>query len=138
MRIHTRSIRACVVIAVSAVMLMAASAVFAQTDTAPKKRLTSPARVSGVIGGESHDGYVIRAQRGQKMQVQISWRREGGNKAEFTISRSANFYNASPVSFGKESSGGKTWIGKIPRTGNYYIYVVANPRARYTLKVTNL
>lgn len=138
MNIKNRSLRSFFGIAVSAILLMTASAVFAQTDSAPKKRLQSPAKVSGVVGGESHDGYVIKASRGQRMQVQITWRRESGNKAEFTVSRSANFYNASQVAFGKESAGGKTWIGRIPRTGNYYIYVVANPRARYTLKVTML
>lgn len=118
------------------VILGAASVGFAQADNTPKKRLKSPATARGFIGGESHDSYVIKATKGQTMTVQISWQRENGNKAEFTISKSANFFNGSPVNFGKESLNGKRWTGKLPQTGNYYIYVVANPSAKYTLKVT--
>ncbi len=116
-------------------ILGAAGSASAQTDRTPKKRLTSPATVNGYIGGEAHDSYVIRAQKGRTMTVNISWRRSGKNRAEFSVSRSANFYSSSPVNFGTESNGGKRWRGKIPRTGNYYIYVVAHPTAKYTLRV---
>jgi hypothetical protein len=117
-------------------ILLTASFVFSQVDTTPKKRLRSPAIVKGFIGGESHDSYVIRARRGQTITVRISWRRSSDNRAEFSVSKSANFFNGDSVNFGKESEGGKRWTGKIPETRNYYIYVVAHPTARYTLRVT--
>jgi hypothetical protein len=117
-------------------ILLTASLVFSQVDTTPKKRLRSPAIVKGFIGGESHDSYVIRARRGQTITVRISWRRSSDNRAEFSVSKSANFFNGDSVNFGKESEGGKRWTGKIPETRNYYIYVVAHPTARYTLRVT--
>ena len=117
------------------ILLFAVNVTWAQNDTTPKKPLNSPAVVNGFIGGEAHNSYVIRARRGQTMTVQISWKRTDDNRAEFTVSRSANFFNAESVKFGKESNNGKRWIGIIPKAGNYYIYVVAHPSARYTLKV---
>jgi len=106
-----------------------------------RRRLQSPATVRGLVGGESHDSYVIRARQGQIMTVQISWRREhdtdlGDNRAEFFVSESPDFNGDGPVKFGKESDQGKRWSGKIPKTGNYYIYVNAHPTAHYTLRVT--
>jgi hypothetical protein len=105
-------------------------------DTTPKKRLRNQAVVKGFIGGESHDSYVIRAGKGRTMIVRISWRREGDNRAEFTISQSHDFFDSEPVKFGKESDNSRRWTGKIPRTGNYYIYVTGYPTAHYTLKVS--
>ena len=118
------------------IVLFAANLTWAQKDSTRKKRLKSPAVVKGEIGGEAHDSYVIRARKGQTMTVRISWRRKDNNRAEFSISRSANFFEGEPVKFGKESNLGKTWRGKIPRTGDYYIYVVAHPTADYTISVT--
>jgi len=117
------------------VLLIAPGFISAQTDTTAKKRLRIPATAKGFVGGESHDSYVVRARKGQTMTVQISWRRKDDNRAEFTVSRSANFFNSAPVKFGKESDRGKRWSGRIPQTGNYYIYVVANPTADYTIRV---
>ena len=105
----------------------------AQQDMTPR-RLRSPATVRSVIGGESHDFYVIRARKGQTMTVQISWRREGENFAQFSVKDTPEFDH--DVEFGKESAGGKKWSGKIPRTGDYYIDVVGHPIANYTLRVT--
>jgi hypothetical protein len=105
-------------------------------DTTPKKRLRSQAIVKGFIGGESHDSYVIRGSKGRTMIVQISWRRQGNNRAEFAICESHDFFDSEPVKFGKESDNSRRWTGKIPRTANYYIYVVGHPAAHYTLKVS--
>ena len=105
-------------------------------DTTPKKLLRSQAIVKGFIGGESQDSYVIRAGKGRTMIVRISWRREGDNRAEFTISQSHDFFDSEPVKFGKEFDNSRRWTGKIPRTGNYYIYVTGYPTAHYTLKVS--
>lgn len=119
-----------------AIVLLAANSSWAQEDTIPKKRLRSPATAKGVIGGESHDSYVIYARKGRRMTVQISWQRADDNRAEFTVSKSANFFNGPQVGFGKASDNGKRWSGKIPRTADYYIYVVAHPTAQYTLRVS--
>jgi len=121
-------------IAVS-ILLLSATVARSQEDTTPKKKLRSPATARGVIGGESHDSYVIRARKGQTLTVRISWRPDGDNSAGFTVSRSSNFFTSEPVGAGKESDGGKRWVGKIPRTGNYYIYVTGHPTADYTLRV---
>ena len=118
-----------------ATLLLAANITWAQEDTTPKKRLRSPATAKGLIGGEPHDSYVIHARKGQTLAVQISWQLKDDNKAEFTVSESANFFNGPQVGFGKASNNGKRWSGKIPRTANYYIYVVAHPTAQYTLRV---
>ena len=121
----------------AAVMTVTTSFALAQTNTVRKKRLRPPqATARGFIGGESHDSYVIRARRGQMMTVRISWIKEGDNNASFSVSRSADFFNANPVNFGRKSNGGRTWTGTVPATRDYYIYVVAHPTARYTLRVT--
>ena len=119
-------------------LLLAANIAWAQEYT---RRLRSPAIARGFIGGESHDSYVIRARKDQIMTVQISWRREhdneeGDNHAEFFVGELPNFDGDGQVKWGKESNKGKRWSGKIPKTGNYYIYVNAHPTAHYTLRVT--
>jgi hypothetical protein len=107
----------------------------AQTDSTPKKRLYSPAKVSGFIGGESHDSYVIHVRQGQSLMVQLAWKPEGKNQASFMLSRTANFFAAEPVRFGCFSSSDTHWTGKVPHTGEYFIFVVAHPTAQYTLQV---
>jgi hypothetical protein len=123
---------------VLAALLLIASNALAQEYT---QRLRSPARVRSFVGGESHDSYVIRARKGQRMTVQISWRREhdkelGKNHAEFFVGELPNFDGDGAVKFGKESNNETRWSGKIPRTKDYYIYVMAHPAAHYTLRVT--
>lgn len=118
-------------------LLLAADIAWAQEYS---QRLRSPATIRGFIGGESHDSYVIRARKGQTMTVRISWRRKhdnapGNNHAEFFVGELPNFDGNGQVKFGKESNEGKRWSGKIPKTGNYYIYVMAHPTAQYTLRV---
>jgi hypothetical protein len=77
---------------------------------------------------------VIRARKGQVLIVQISWRHADENEAQFIVSESPNFGGA--VEFGKESNKGKRWSGTIPKTQNYYIYIIAHPTAHYALRVT--
>ena len=126
----------CGVAGVVTVLLVAAGPCWAQPRPSPAKRLRSPAVVKGFIGGESHDAYVIRAAKGKTMTVRLSWRPEEGNKAGFQISDRYSFFEAESVTFGTESPDGTRWTGRIPKTANYYIYVVAHPSARYTLRVT--
>ena len=121
-----------------ATLLLAADITRGQEYT---QRLRSPATVRGFIGGESHDSYVVRARKGQIMTVQLSWRREhdnalGDNRAEFFVGELPNFDGDGRVKFGKESDKGKRWSGKIPKAGDYYIYVNAYPTAHYTLRIT--
>ncbi|HKO43721.1 MAG TPA: hypothetical protein VJU84_10535 [Pyrinomonadaceae bacterium] len=124
-------------------LLFAANMAQAQDQHPPEyvERLRGPAAtVRGGIGGESHDSYVIRARKGQIMTVRLSWRRErselGENHAQFYVAELPEFSGDSAVKFGKESDNGNRWSGKIPKTGDYYIYVMAHPIADYTLRVT--
>ncbi len=121
-------------IAVIAFILCAGTA-FSQEDTDPKKRLKSGVAALGYIGGEAHDSYVIKAKEGQKMTVEITWEAEDGNRAEFSISRSANFFDGDLVNFGEESDQGRSWTRTAPKTADYFIYVVAHPTANYRITV---
>jgi hypothetical protein len=96
-------------------------------------RLKSMVPVNGFIGGESHDSYVIRARKRQILTVSLSWRRADDNRASFTVSESPDFSGA-PAKFGSRSHEDTKWAGTVPRTGNYYVYVVAHPSAHYILK----
>lgn len=116
-------------------ILVFSSIATAQIDSSPRIRLRSPAVVRGFIGGESHDSYVIRAVEGQTMIVQITWRREGKNGAGFEITDTPTYFDTESVSFGNTSDDGKRWTGVIPKTGDYYIHVVAYPTAHYKLTV---
>ena len=86
--------------------------------------------VRGVIGGESHESYVLHLIAGRKLTVRISSPR---NRAQFSV-RTSEFGDV--VNFGTESNGGNTWTGMIPQTGVYFISVVAYPTSNYTLRVT--
>jgi hypothetical protein len=115
---------------------------FAITSTAGTQGVDSPARrlrslvpVRGFIGGESHDAYVVRAREGQTLTVRLSWQLEGDNRASLVVSESPDFYAGETAKFGTEYNNGTRWVGKIPRSGDYYVYVVAHPSAHYTLKV---
>ena len=108
----------------------------AQVENSTPRRLRSLAPVRGFIGGESHDGYVVRARKGQVLTVRLSWRREGDNRASFTVSESPDYYAGELAKFGSEYTDGQRWAGRVPRTGDYYVYVVAHPSAHYTLKVS--
>ncbi|MBP6003252.1 MAG: hypothetical protein KA746_07445 [Pyrinomonadaceae bacterium] len=118
------------------ILTIGAGVAAAQEDTTPKKRLNGPTTVSGMIGGEAHDSYVIKARKGQRMSVQITWEKVENNKAEFKVSRSANFYGGEMVRFGQTTYLEDKWNGRIPETGDYYIYVVAHPTANYKLRVS--
>lgn len=116
-------------------LVLAASTAWSQNDSTPKKRLHSPAAVRGIIGGEAHNSYVIKAKRGNRMTVEISWRKEADNRAEFTVSESKDFSSGEQAAFGKPSDRGRKWSGRVPRTQDYYIYVVGHPTAHYRLIV---
>jgi hypothetical protein len=113
-----------------------AAVTVAETKDSSPVRLRASVPVRGLIGGESHDAYVIHARKGRVLTVRLSWRREGDNRASFTVSGSIDF-SGEPAKFGSESNGGRLWSGRVPKTGDYYIYVVAHPSAHYTLKVSD-
>ena len=97
----------------------------AQNDSTLKIKLRSGVAVSGVVGGEGHTSYVIRVSKGQTINVLISRRVPKGGNFNLTVSRSANFFEAGQVKFGKETSGRNQlrWTGKVPADGNYYFYL---------------
>ncbi len=117
------------------ILLITAEVVVAQVKPSPPRRLRNPATVRGFIGGESHDRYVIRVRKGRTLKVSISWTPEADNKASFSVSDSLDFSNGEPVKFGTASDDGTSWTGVIPKTGDYYIDVIAHPSAHYTLRV---
>ena len=122
-------------VTLATVILMAAvlPSIAAGQSTPKPKRLQAPATIRGLIGGESHDAYLVRVRKGHTLTVAISWRSEDNNTASFGVGTNADF---EPVTFGQESADGKKWSGKVPRTGDYFIEVMAHPRAHYVLKVT--
>ncbi|HEV7475985.1 MAG TPA: hypothetical protein VGN90_18155 [Pyrinomonadaceae bacterium] len=104
-------------------------------------RLRPPARATGFIGGESHDSYLVHGRKGQRLTVRLSWRRHhdkilGDNNAEFWVGDLPDFDAAGEVKFGNKFDNGKAWTGRLPKTGDYFIYITAHPSARYTLRVT--
>nr|MBA2737229.1 hypothetical protein [Pyrinomonadaceae bacterium] len=56
--------------------------------------------------------------------------------AQFVVSKSADFFSGAVVEGGKETYNGKNWVGKVPATGDYYVYVTAHPTSKYSLRVT--
>lgn len=118
---------------VAIVLIVFATQLSQAQDSIRKKRLRNAVAVRGFVGGEAQDHYVIRARKGQRMTVRITWRKEDDNSASFSVSPDSE--NAEPLA-GQESDGGKRWVGRIPKTGDYLISVVAHPSARYTLVVT--
>jgi hypothetical protein len=116
------------------ISIIALLPIVAAGQAAPKpKRLRAPVTIRGLVGGESHEAYVVRVSKGRSLTIEISWRSEDNNTASFGVGTNADF---EPVTFGQESADGKKWVGKVPRTGDYFIEVVAHPRAHYVLKVT--
>ena len=78
---------------------------------------------------------------GQRLTVRLSWRRHhdkilGDNNAEFWVGDLPDFDAAGEVKFGNKFDNGKAWTGRLPKTGDYFIYITAHPSARYTLRVT--
>jgi len=108
-----------------------ATSAFAQPRTKPK-RVQAPATIRGLVGGESNDTYVVHVRKGRQLTVEISWKKEDDNTASFSVTDSRD---GGTISFGKESDGGRKWSGKVPKTGDYFIEVVAHPSAHYVLKV---
>ena len=91
------------------------------------------ASATGLIGGESHDRYVIQLPAGARVTIRT---RSVANRASAMISTSATFGAAEPAVFGANDRKTQTWTGVIPSTADYFIYVVAHPTAKYTLSVT--
>src|SRR4051812_1968801 len=108
-------------------LLVLATGVFTQPRTKPK-RVQAPATIRGLVGGEANDTYVVQVRKGRQLTVEISWKKEDDNTASFSVTDSRD---GGTISFGKESDGGRKWTGKVPRTGDYFIEVVAHPSAHY-------
>lgn len=135
MKISTILTKICLTVFTTMILLLAVGGAQAQTDSVEKVRLKNPATVTGTIGGESHDSYVIRVRKNQTLKVQITWKEKGDYTAHFVVSRSDNFF-AGDVIRGISTYNEKNWYSKIRKTGDYYIYVTGHPVANYTLKVS--
>lgn len=61
--------------------------------------------------------------------------RDGDNFAEFWIGNLPDFDRDGELAMGTESQNRKRWGGRIQRTADYYIYVMAWPKAAYNLRV---
>lgn len=101
--------------------------------------------VRGVVGGDSQDRYVINLTPGKKMTVTLQ---SDQNKGEFSLcdikggfgdsdkcveGANAITKNATRSRRAKYNQF-KRWVGKIPKSGDYGISVVAYPgSAKYTL-----
>jgi hypothetical protein len=123
----------CFLVVIATSVFLFAAVIGRAQDRTPKKRLRSPATVRGFVGGEAQDHYVIRARKGRTITVRISWRKEESNSASFSVSPASP--PDSEVLPGTESADGRYWTGKIPKTGDYLISVVAHPSAHYKLTV---
>ena len=108
-----------------------ATSVFAQPRT-KAKRVQDPTTIRGLVGGEANDTYVLHVRQGRQITVEISWKKEDDNTASFSVTDSRD---GGTISFGKESDGGRKWVGRVPKTGDYFIEVVAHPSAHYVLKI---
>jgi len=128
LRMNLTIIRWLIVVVILGIM---ATTALAQPAAKPK-RVRAPATIRGLVGGEANDTYVVHVRKGHILTVEISWKKEDDNKASFGIGASKDL---EPVSFGTESNGGRKWVGKVPKTGDYFMEVVAHPRAHYVLKV---
>jgi hypothetical protein len=109
-----------------------AAGITAQPQAKPK-RLHAPATIRSLVGGEANETYVVHVRKGQTLTVEISWKKEDDNTASFGMGA---LKDLEPLSFGKESNGGRKWVGQVPKTADYFIEVVAHPSAHYVLKVT--
>jgi len=114
------------------ILSILATSAFAQPMAKPK-RVHAPATIRGLAGGEANVTYVVHVRKGQMLTVEISWKKEDDNTASFGMGTNKDL---EPVSFGMESNGGRKWSGRVPKTGDYFIEVVAHPSAHYVLKVT--
>ena len=121
-----------IAISVAAVVAVPRSG-FARTQEA--RALKVPSTVHGLVGGESHDAYRLDVRKGEHLVVRLGWRAEKGTRAEATLSTSAAFENAEPLTGGKWSADGREWTGTVGETGTIYVYVVAHPSAHYTLRI---
>ena len=117
------------------ILTLMADGARAQDGSFLRKRIRIPSVTRGLIGGDSHNCYVVRAHTGQILTVRLSWRSEKDNWADLIVRQSGDFFNPEPLEFGKASHDGKRWTGTIPKTGDYHIYVMAYPSARYTVRV---
>jgi hypothetical protein len=97
--------------------------------------LRVPSRVRGYVGGESHDTYRIAVTKGERLKIQLAWRRTKGNRAEATLSASPDFGAGESLPSGRWTRDGRRWVGTIDKSGVIYLFVVAHPSAHYTVTI---
>ena len=125
--------RSTVIHSLRLVLILGILSISASAQPQPKpKRVQPPATFRGLVGGEANDTYVVHARKGRQLTVEISWKKQDDNTASFSVTDSRD---GGTISFGRESNGGRRWTGKVPKTQDYFIEVVAHPSAHYVLKV---
>lgn len=87
--------------------------------------------VTGFVGGEATDRYVVHVRANQKLIVHAISRRKRTQVSVFAVD------DDSDILHNQSDNDLTRWAGKVPRTGDYVIQVNVHPYAeRYTLKVT--
>lgn len=91
-------------------------------------RIHPPTVIVDTIGGDNHNVYVVRLRKGQRLRLKIVNQTKGAHVYFDTI------WAITDKRFGKDLSE-SSWSGVAPKTGDYWIRVVAYPVATYKLKV---
>lgn len=124
---------------VTAVVFSASAPTTAQNHFNRDKRLRLKRGVGmvttqGYIGGESQDRYAIRVGAGKELTVTIT---SEENKADFSVCDAREQDGCQSGEEAPHSRTVKKWAGRVPRDGDYHIFVTAYPgAARYELKIT--
>jgi putative chitinase len=85
--------------------------------------------VKGNVGGESHEVFITHFQKGSKVRLEMD---AGESGAGFSVANHA----FESIDFGDSSNEGQIWTATIPKSGPFYIDVVAFPGGDYELKIT--
>jgi hypothetical protein len=107
-----------------------------QVDRTPVRLHFPPGRntatVTGMVGGESTDYYVVHAKAGQKLIVRAVSPHQCTHVIVYQVEGDV------PLSEKPQRMDLTHWDGKAPRTGDYRIEITAFPDDDYTLYVTVL
>jgi hypothetical protein len=123
-------------IALTVVLMLAASVSSAQTEIAKTVRFPA-GRNSTAIKGQLPKGdvthvYTLRAAKGQRIQLSITFTGRGEADFSFKLPNGGNVDEDSIIN--------TEWEGVLPQTGNYQIRVYNPAKIRgitnYTLKIT--
>jgi len=101
----------------------------ARISSETMRRVRPPVVIVDTIGGDSHNIYAVRLRKGQRLRLKIRNLTGNGSHVYFDT-----VWAITDKRFGKDISETE-WSGVAPKTGDYWIRVVAYPTARYRLKL---